>query len=720
LNFTTKTLASNHNYKITAHTNNIKQNNKWIITFGEIDSKLTETGFGSSFILKEGYNHIYVAQKYGTQYQFLARKTFCDIIKKEVKEGELFTYGSSLGAYCAIYYGSAINASILALSPRMPAHPVINKMTEESFKNKGFYHDDLSLCEKNYKKLYILYDKFNYIDNYYVNIFIKSAFPDAFYYHVENAGHYTARALLLSNELKNVVKAFFENKKISFTLNKEKILRWHFERTRKRIKQNKLFHARENLDVLLRTVDDHEFNLDKLINEYKAGLMSGKEKMKMTTTNIDSNRNEVYNKYNINTNKRAFSRYYKANLLNNIDEKYLDTVNSYWIKHYNKKIDPVLNLAFRNLTGKQDPRIIPSPVMWNEIIPYLNDMNIRIGYSDKNMYDRLINTPNAAKTILKRVRGHYYNSENNELSPEEAFEQMRSYENDLIIKPSDTDNGKGIQKIKYIDNQLYLDDKPIKLSDLEQEYKYNFIVQEVIKQHEIMAKPHPSSVNTLRMVTLRWDNKLHYLLSFARFGADNSVKDNAGTGGLCIGVNDNGEFLNFAIDEDCNIYEKHPTTGYDFNEYAKIPEFDKYKRFVIDLHKNMIHHDFVSWDIAVGVDNEPVFIEANFRGATWLYQMAAQKPLFGDLTEEILEHVSSELAIKVDKNVSSTASKKNKRLKREINQLKKSKSELKTEVSRLNKLKAENQRLKKELKAIKNSKSWKSTAFLRSLSKKIK
>lgn len=433
---------------------------------------------------------------------------------------------------------------------------------------------------------------------------------------------------------------------------------------------------------------------------------------------------EVFKRYNIDIEKKAFIRYYDAGLLNKVDEDFLVEVNNFWYKNYGRKVDPVLNLAFYNITGKPDPRVIPSEVMWNQLIPFFNDMNIRIGYSDKNIYDRLIGTPNAPKTILKRVRGHYFNHLNEELSPANAYQLLLEYQDDMIIKPSDTDNGKGIKKITYDNNQLFLDGSTFEIDTLENNYGYNFTIQEVIKQHEVMAKPHPASVNTLRMVTLRWKNEIKYLLTFARFGVNNSVKDNAGTGGLCIGVNDNGEFLDFAIDENCTIYTTHPTTNYNFKEYARIPEFDKFKNFVVELHKNILHHDFVSWDIAVGVDKQPIFIEANFRGATWLYQLAAQRPLFGDLTEEILQHVSKELKQKTDRNVRSSLRLKNKKLREKNLQLQNKIRELSDQEVRMKeeliKIKKENAKLNSELDYIKNSKSWKSTAVLRKIAKNIK
>ena len=72
-----------------------------------------------------------------------------------------------------------------------------------------------------------------------------------------------------------------------------------------------------------------------------------------------------------------------------------------------------MHIVFANLTGKKDVRVVPAkPQMWDEFIPFLNDVDITVGYSDKNIYDKLINTNNTPKTILKRVRGNYINPEN--------------------------------------------------------------------------------------------------------------------------------------------------------------------------------------------------------------------------------------------------------------------------------------------------------------------
>lgn len=66
--------------------------------------------------------------------------------------------------------------------------------------------------------------------------------------------------------------------------------------------------------------------------------------------------------------------------------------------------------------------------------------------------------------------------------------------------------------------------------------------------------------------------------------------------------------------------------------------------FVLELHADLLHHDLVSWDISVDSNGDPVFIQHNFAGAKWLYQLTTCQPLFGDLTEAVLGYVARRLA----------------------------------------------------------------------------
>ncbi|WP_445000719.1 sugar-transfer associated ATP-grasp domain-containing protein [Halomonas mongoliensis] len=71
-----------------------------------------------------------------------------------------------------------------------------------------------------------------------------------------------------------------------------------------------------------------------------------------------------------------------------------------------------------------------------------------------------------------------------------------------------------------------------------------------------------------------------------------------------------------------------------------IKNFESYVEFVKALHNDIPHHHLVSWDIAVGDDEQPIFIEHNFAGLMWLYQAATGRPIFGDLTDEVIRKMA--------------------------------------------------------------------------------
>jgi len=67
--------------------------------------------------------------------------------------------------------------------------------------------------------------------------------------------------------------------------------------------------------------------------------------------------------------------------------------------------------------------------------------------------------------------------------------------------------------------------------------------------------------------------------------------------------------------------------------------YDCVCKLALDLHKQIFHFDLVSWDFAIGSEGEPIFLEVNFQGVVHVYQFACRKPLFGDLTKDVLEAV---------------------------------------------------------------------------------
>src|SRR5699024_5209015 len=137
-----------------------------------------------------------------------------------------------------------------------------------------------------------------------------------------------------------------------------------------------------------------------------------------------------------------------------------------------------------------------------------NDYDKSLFYGDKNIYDIVIDPPRSVETILRNINGNYFDTNHNSIDSKRANDILLDYDRDLIIKPSQTNNGTEIKKITIKDRIIYSDGETITFKDLEDKYEENFIVQKVLQQHPNMAAPHPASINTLRMVTFRWKGEI--------------------------------------------------------------------------------------------------------------------------------------------------------------------------------------------------------------------
>ncbi len=340
-----------------------------------------------------------------------------------------------------------------------------------------------------------------------------------------------------------------------------------------------------------------------------------------------------------------YFKFKNAGLLKNKMLKHdVKDTNSLWLEHHGGKINLLWHQAFKNFLGFGDARFIPHNIWWKDILPAFNDYSYLPAFKDKNYSDIFLETKNTVRTpvtLIRRICGLYYDSDYNLVDTNRIKKIILDAHKYQIIKSSVWDNGVGVEKLTVENNEMIFKGISASLKDFEDTYKNDFVIQEALSQCKEMSLPHPSSVNTIRVVTFRWEREIIPLLLFARFGAGGKVTDNAGTGGLCCGIDEHGFLHKTAIDESLKKYCQHPDTSYDFSANNEIPSF----RQIIDtakrLHEKLYHFDLLSWDFAINEQYEPVFIEVNFRGASWIYQMACEKPIFGDLTDKVMRAVKN-------------------------------------------------------------------------------
>lgn len=187
-----------------------------------------------------------------------------------------------------------------------------------------------------------------------------------------------------------------------------------------------------------------------------------------------------------------------------------------------------------------------------------------------------------------------------------------------IVKPDSNASGRGIFMVDGVDPA----------DAMEQIVKHighrsgHYIVEELIRQSQELSMFHPSSVNSLRMRSFRFDDRVEILPCNFRIGRGGSVVDNTGKGGISAALDGNGVVI-AACDESGIRYVTHPDTGVPILG-ACIPKWEEAVALVKQLAMVVPTVRYVGWDLAL-TDDGWVMIEGNDKGMFVGIQKTLQK-----------------------------------------------------------------------------------------------
>jgi hypothetical protein len=168
---------------------------------------------------------------------------------------------------------------------------------------------------------------------------------------------------------------------------------------------------------------------------------------------------------------------------------------------------------------------------------------------------------------------------------------------------------------------------------------YGLIIQEYIRQHEVLHKINPHSLNTLRVITFINDRgEVEVLATQVKFGVGSIMADNVARGGFGTRINENG-ILGGAYPEKGDSYqplEKHPTSGLQIAG-VKLPFFAEGVALARRAQLHIPQLRTLGWDIAI-THKGPVVIETNvFWGHT--IQIAIRRGLITPGLREVLDRI---------------------------------------------------------------------------------
>lgn len=227
------------------------------------------------------------------------------------------------------------------------------------------------------------------------------------------------------------------------------------------------------------------------------------------------------------------------------------------------------------------------------------------------------------KEQLKRLNSKkaMYNQLHKYVGREQLFTDEMSYEDFeafvekhpvFIYKPDSLDCGRGVEKWAVT---------PEHMDEMYRKATHSpAILDELVEQHPLMKRLNESSVNTVRIFTLRIGDVIHYIGASLRMGRGPTVVDNYSAGGLVGALDLNrGVVIDNAEDAAGNRYSIHPISGVPIKGF-RIPHWKQ----VINLARTCAldyELNYVAWDIAVR-KNDCVLIEANPNGMINTIQIA--------------------------------------------------------------------------------------------------
>ena len=155
----------------------------------------------------------------------------------------------------------------------------------------------------------------------------------------------------------------------------------------------------------------------------------------------------------------------------------------------------------------------------------------------------------------------------------------------------------------------------------------DIICEEYIRQHPVMMELNPSTVNTIRVVSLRHSqDDVEILCATLRCGARNdTIIDNLNKGGVGATVDvDTGIVCTFGRDYKLRTYSHHPLTGVQIMG-LQIPNWDKAMDLIKRAHARLPENRILGWDIAITETGADI-VEANSAPAPRSMQMIDGKP----------------------------------------------------------------------------------------------
>jgi hypothetical protein len=186
--------------------------------------------------------------------------------------------------------------------------------------------------------------------------------------------------------------------------------------------------------------------------------------------------------------------------------------------------------------------------------------------------------------------------------PQSTDHEIRSFlcKHDwVMLKAASSSSGKQIKKINT--------SAPDIMREIESG-KYD-LIEEVAINHKDIAKLNPTSLNTIRIVTVHSEKSFNIIFTGIRIGAKGAYLDNVSQGGCCAAVDTaTGKIKSvFTAKATC---ETIGTQSYRNEIGYQLPYWNETLEMIKEASKIVPQIHIVGWDVAITPDG-PILIEGN-------------------------------------------------------------------------------------------------------------
>ena len=305
-------------------------------------------------------------------------------------------------------------------------------------------------------------------------------------------------------------------------------------------------------------------------------------------------------------------------------------VQDYYMGLIGQKVPLYSHEYFYSRTGYFTKDYVPTNIYQCELLPRANDKTLAKAYCDKNVCDLLFPGENVAHYVLKNMHGYYY-YEGKPVSYEEALSLCRDLK-DIIVKPSLSSKGKGVQLMNFTDG---INEKGESIEQVFKQYKEDFLFQKRVHQHKDMAALNPTSLNTIRVLSYRSGMEILIVYSVIRIGRKGSIIDNQSAGGISTAISKDGRLGKVAFGGYSTDNILMTDSGVVLEDY-QIPSYEKALEMVKRMHISLPYFNLLGWDIGIEENGDPILIEINTKPGL---SQSAFKSGMGEYTGRIIKEV---------------------------------------------------------------------------------